>query len=158
MFSFLKKKPLILYSPVDGEIIALESVPDQVFASKMMGDGVAFKLSNGIIYSPCDGVLQMVANTLHAYGFKANNGAEILVHVGLDTVNLNGKGFQLLAKQGEKLTAGYPVAKIDIDFMKAQGIDLTTPMVITNGDKFEFSKVEHNSSKITKETKVIEFI
>lgn len=158
MFSFLKKKPIVLYSPVNGEVMDLKDVPDQVFASKMMGDGVAFKLSEGIVYSPCDGVLQVVANTLHAYGFKSNNGAEILIHVGLDTVNLNGEGFELLVKQGTKVSAGDPIAKVDIEFIQSKGINLITPMVITNGDQFKFKLLKCESTDVKKETKVIEFI
>lgn len=137
MLKFLKKsKEELLYAPVSGKCIELEKVPDKVFASKMMGEGVAFIYDQDIVCAPCDGELTLIANTLHAFGIKAKNGAEILVHIGLDTVNLNGKGFTKLKEQGTSVKVGEPIIKIDHSIMEEAGIDLTTPLIITNSSEF----------------------
>lgn len=137
MFQFLsKKKSFDLISPVSGNMIPLEEVEDQVFSSKMMGEGVAFELSNGIISSPIEGVIEMIPSTLHAIGIKGRNGLEVLIHVGLDTVNLAGVGFSSLIKQGEKVKVGTPLLKVDIKSLKNMGVILTTPMIITNSSDY----------------------
>lgn len=119
-------------------MIPLESVPDKVFATKMMGDGVGFKFTDGNIYAPCDGEITMVFPTKHAIGFAANNGAEILIHVGLDTVNLNGEGFELIKSSG-KVKHGELVLKVNVDALKAKGYCLDTPMIITNSNDIKMS-------------------
>lgn len=136
MFKFFKKKEIDknLYAPVNGKCIALQEVKDQVFASGMMGEGVAFEPDDEVICAPCDGMLVMVANTKHAFGMQADNGLEILIHIGLDTVNLNGEGLTVLKKKGDMLKKGEPVIKIDFAFMKQKNIDVTTPMIVTNGN------------------------
>ena len=160
MLGFLKKNKVDakkdLFSPVTGKTIDITAVPDKVFASKMMGDGIAFQFDGDTLYSPCDGELTMVPATLHAYGFKLANGAEVLVHIGLDTVNLNGEGFTCLVKQGSKVKVGDPIVKIDQAFMKSKGIDLTTPMVVTNGGDYSFSVVD-TGKDVSAGDMVIEF-
>ena len=125
--------PAVLFAPVSGQCIALDQVHDEVFASGIMGKGVAFTWDGDTVVSPVDGTIAMVAATGHAVGFKADNGAEILIHVGMDTVRLEGKGFTVLKKAGESVKAGEAVLKVDRAFMKEKQMDLTTPMVITNG-------------------------
>ena len=135
MFKFLKKKELIenkIYSPINGKCIPIEEVPDNVFASKMMGSGVGLILSDDTIYSPCDATVSMIALTKHAIGLQAKNGAEILIHIGLDTVQLNGKGFSLLVNQNDKVDMGQPIMKIDREYMEENNLNLITPLVITN--------------------------
>lgn len=132
MFDFLRKKKIYeLYSPVIGKSIGLEEVKDKVFSSKMMGDGLAFKLEENIIYSPCDAKVKLIPDTKHAVGLGAN-GLDILIHIGLDTVNLNGEGFKQLVSVGDVIKQGDPLLQIDIEFMKQKNIDLTTPMIITS--------------------------
>lgn len=132
MFEFLRKKKIYeLYSPVIGRSIRLDEVKDKVFSSKMMGDGLAFKLEKNIIYSPCDAKVKLIPSTKHAIGLEAN-GLDILIHIGLDTVNLNGKGFKQLVDVGDVIKQGDPLLKIDIEYMKQKNIDLTTPMIITS--------------------------
>lgn len=157
MFSFFKKnnKDIKLLAPVTGQVIALENVPDKVFASKIMGDGVAFKFDGDTIFSPCDGKISMIAETSHAFGLELNNKAEILIHIGLDTVNLGGKGFTVLVSEGDKVKTGTPIIKIDRQVMTENNIDLTTPMVITN--EHEFSILEVNRQVTCGESAVIEF-
>lgn len=140
---FKKKKNVSLKAPVTGTCIALDQVPDKVFADKLMGDGIAFIPDGDIIASPCDGKVVMIAETLHAIGIQMKNGIEILIHVGLDTVNLHGQGFEKLVETGDKVTSGTPILKIDREFMKQSNIDLTTPMVFTelNGYKISIEAV-----------------
>lgn len=154
---FKKKEPIILYAPVTGTSIALENVPDPVFAEKMMGDGIAFIPESDTICAPCDGKVTMIANTLHAIGITAENGAEILIHIGLDTVNLNGKGFTSLVNVGDKIKLGTPLVKIDMAFMKEHEMVLTTPMVVTNTNELSMVIEEAKSHVIMGESKVITF-
>lgn len=154
---FKKKEPIILYAPVTGTSIALENVPDPVFAEKMMGDGIAFIPESDTICAPCDGKVTMIANTLHAIGITAENGAEILIHIGLDTVNLNGKGFTSLVNVGDKIKLGTPLVKIDMAFMKKHEMVLTTPMVVTNTNELSMVIEEAKSHVIMGESKVITF-
>ena len=118
---------------LDGQAVSITEVPDPIFSQKMMGDGAAILPENGTIVSPVDGELMMIAPTRHAYGFKAEDGTEILVHVGLETVGLNGEGFTVLKEAGSKVKAGEPVAKVDLDFLKEKGLNPITPVVITGG-------------------------
>lgn len=141
MFNFLKKKELDhhVYSPVNGTCIPIENVKDNVFSSKMMGDGVGFVFDDSVVYAPCDGTIVMIANTKHAFGLQADNGLEILVHIGLDTVNLNGSGLEVLQTVGTHVSKGDAIIKVDRDFMFEKGIDLTTPMVITNCNDYRLT-------------------
>lgn len=160
MFDFLKKKekdPICLCAPVTGETVALENVPDKVFAAKIMGDGIAFSFTGDTVCAPCDGELTLIADTLHAFGMKAKNGAEILVHIGLDTVSLNGEGFQALAAVGEKIKKGTPVIRVDQNLIRGKGIDLVTPMVVTNGEEHPFTVENAGKPVIAGEDTVITF-
>lgn len=132
MFSFLKKEEPKFVSIVEGTLLPLDQVKDAVFAQRMMGDGIAFLPSSDTIYAPCSGSVVMIANTKHAIGLKNHDGIEVLIHIGLDTVNLQGKGFTCLVHDGDKIKQGQPLMKLDRDYFVAQGIDLTTPMIITN--------------------------
>ncbi len=156
MFKLFKKTDDIckLFAPVNGKTIALENVPDKVFASKMMGDGIGFEYEGNTIYAPCDGKITLVANTLHAVGITSENGAEILIHIGLDTVSLNGKGFKKLINQGDKVKKGTPLIEIDRQFMKEQDINLITPMVVTNAANYEINVIDEGKD-VTTEEKVI---
>ena len=130
-----KKKETIRISiaaPLNGKIVEITEVPDPIFAQKMMGDGAAVLPEDGNIYSPVDGELTMIAPTNHAYGFKAKDGTEVLVHVGLETVGLSGKGFEVLKKAGDPVKKGELVAKADLNYFREQGLNPITPIVITN--------------------------
>jgi glucose-specific phosphotransferase system IIA component len=135
---FVKKTNATLVAPVNGTSILLEEVKDQIFSIKMMGEGIAFEYEDDMVYSPCDGTLSFVFPTLHAFGVTCGNGAEVIVHIGIDTVNLKGEGFTCLVKQGKKVKAGDPIIKIDREFMKEKNIDLTTSVVISNYAKFNY--------------------
>ncbi|MCK1995113.1 PTS transporter subunit EIIC [Peribacillus muralis] len=118
--------------PIQGTVLPIEQVPDQVFAMKMMGDGFAIEPVDGKLVSPIDGEVLNVFPTKHALGLKMNNGLEILIHVGLDTVKLNGEGFTSLVQEGQKITKGTPLLDIDLDFIKRNAPSTVTPIVFTN--------------------------
>ncbi len=135
MFGFFKKKdtPFRVAAYVDGKCIAITDVLDDVFSKKMMGDGFAIIPENDVIVSPIDGEIVTIFPTKHAIGLQSANGVEIILHIGIDTVNLNGEGFQVLVKDKAKVKIGQPIVKIDKDFIKEKGYDLTTMLVFTNG-------------------------
>ncbi|UTY40811.1 PTS glucose transporter subunit IIA [Allocoprobacillus halotolerans] len=110
----------------------IEEVKDEVFASKAMGDGFAVVPTVGEVVSPVDGEIILIAQTSHAVGLKTKKGIEVLVHIGLDTVELNGKGFTVKIKQGMKVKAGDPLVSFDSEYMKNLGIDMTTMVVFTS--------------------------
>lgn len=135
MFNFLKKKEDQFASPVDGKLIKLEDVRDDVFAQKMMGDGFAvipFSNTKSVV-SPADSTVIMVAKTKHAIGLKTKNNLEILVHIGIDTVNLKGKGFTAKVHQGQSVKIGQPLIDLDMNFLIQQGYDMTVIVVFTKG-------------------------
>jgi glucose-specific phosphotransferase system IIA component len=133
MFKFLgNKKDMGIYSPVIGKMIKIEEVPDKTFADKLLGDGVAFYMDTDIISAPCFGKVTMIANTKHAIGILSDNGAELLIHIGLETVNLQGEGFEVLVRSNEKIKPGTPLIKVDRKLMESKNINLIIPMVITN--------------------------
>ncbi len=138
MFNFFKKKEAKaptkdVCSVADGKLIDITTVPDPTFAEKMMGDGFAVEPANGTICSPIDGEVALVFPTGHAFGVKADDGLEVLVHIGIDTVNLNGKGFEKLVKQGDKVCAGDPCVKINLNTIKEAGYPVTTMVIFTGG-------------------------
>ncbi len=120
-------------APISGEAIPLEKVPDPVFADKVLGDGCAIIPDNGKIYSPVDGKISSVAETFHAYGITSDEGMEIMIHFGLETVALKGKGFTSHVKAGDRVKKGDLIAEADIDFLKSKNINLITPVLICDG-------------------------
>lgn len=124
-----------LYAAGNGKVVKVEDVPDEVFASKALGDGVAVILEDGKVYAPADGEISMVADTLHAYGITTPDGLELLVHIGVNTVELNGEGFQPQVKAGQKVKAGDLLCIVDMKLMKSKGYPMHTPTLLTNGDE-----------------------
>lgn len=144
MFKLFKKHiDNCLYAPVSGKCIDIVDVNDIGFSSKAMGDGIAIIPNDNVLRSPCDGVIKMLFRTCHAIGIEASNGAEILIHIGIDTVNLNGEGFKAMTKVNAKVRKGDPLIEIDLDKLKAD-YDMTTMVIITNGKSF--SKVRLNEN------------
>ena len=132
---FFRKTKVQLVAPVTGNLILLEQVKDQAFAQKMLGDGVAFLPETGELVAPCDGEITYVPDTAHAIALTEEHGLEILLHIGLNTVEQQGQGFAAKVKSGDKVKAGQVLLTFDRDALQAKGCDLSTPMVITNGDK-----------------------
>lgn len=132
-----------IVSPINGKVIPLEQVPDPVFSDKVLGDGCAVIPDDGKIYSPVDGEISSIAETKHAYGFSSDNGLEILVHFGLETVALKGEGFTSLVEVGQKVKVGDLIAEVDLDVLKQHNINLTTPVLICDGaDELEMGVAE----------------
>ena len=119
-----------VYAPLTGLAVALEEVPDPVFAGKVLGDGIGIIPSEGKIAAPVDGTLVTIADTQHAFGFQTEDGLNILVHVGLDTVELKGEGFTVYAKENDKVKKGDLIAEVNLEFLKEKGINPTTPVII----------------------------
>lgn len=129
-------KTEIIKSPLNGKIIELSKVSDEVFASEAMGKGIAIIPSDGILVSPVDGIVSVLFPTRHAVGITSNSGAEILVHIGFDTVSLNGKYFKANVAQGEYVKTGDLLVEFDINKIESEGLDITTPIIVTNTEKY----------------------
>lgn len=123
-------------SPIDGKSKLLKKVNDEAFASKMMGDGIAVVPSNGMLYAPVRGEVTMVFPTNHALGIKSEDGVETLIHIGIDTVELNGKGFTGLVEQGDFVNIGDKLIEFDLDVVKTSGYDSDVMVIITNTSNF----------------------
>lgn len=136
---------LDITSPVEGDYVALAEVKDDVFASKVMGNGIAVLPKKGVITAPADCEVVSLFPTLHAVGLKLNNGAEMLIHVGLNTVELNGKYFEKHVNQGDVVKKGEKLISFDIDKIKQAGYDITTPVIVNN--TFDFADVVTNEAK-----------
>lgn len=144
-----------LRSPIVGEVMALSEVNDPVFSSGVMGQGIAVKPSKGVVYAPADAEIAIAFPTGHAYGLKTDNGAEILIHVGIDTVSLNGEGFEAKVSQGDRVRAGDIIGTFDSEVIAANGLDDTTMVIITNTmDYAEVTPIATGS--VTNKTRVLE--
>lgn len=128
-----KSKIISVFAPLSGEVVALDQVPDPVFAGKALGDGAAILPKSGKIYSPVDGEVASIAATQHAFGFSSADGLDVLVHVGLETVALNGEGFTVHVKEGDKVKVGDLVAEVDLKFLESKNINPITPVIICDG-------------------------
>ena len=136
-------RSIVVTAPFSGTLVPLSEVPDETFASGVLGEGIAVEPSDGLFCSPVDGTVETIAETKHAIGFAADNGLEILVHVGLETVSLNGEGFEILVKEGDRVKAGQPVAKADLALIRERGLKTITSIVLTGGaDDMELNCAE----------------
>ena len=148
MFNFFKKKQnntYMLGAGAKAKVVELKDVHDPTFNSGMLGQGVAIVPSEGKIYAPADGEIAMVFETLHAVSMTADNGVEILVHVGLDTVELKGEGFEAHVQAGDKVKKGDLMLSVDLDAVQAAGYDIVTPILVCNTD--EYAAVEGLAGK-----------
>ena len=125
-----------LVSPITGDVVALEQVPDEAFASKAVGDGIAVKPTSNIVVAPAAGTVVKIFNTNHAFCLETNNGAEIVVHMGIDTVALEGKGFKRLVEEGTDVKAGEPILEMDLDFLNVNARSMISPVVCSNSDDY----------------------
>jgi sugar PTS system EIIA component len=156
MFSFLKKNNKLV-APIDGIVIDISEVPDKVFAERMAGDGVAIESSGNIVVAPADGKLTMIFKTNHAFGITTSEGIEILVHIGIDTVALEGNGFERLAEEGQEIKAGKPIIKLNRDEIVKKGYSLVTPVIITNPDNIKDLEVRLGANVKAGEDEVITY-
>ena len=129
-----EKKEVIgkIFAAQSGTVIPITQVHDEVFAQKVLGDGVAIKPETGTVVSPVTGEVVTVAETLHAYGIKTPDGLEVLVHIGVNTVELNGEGFQGMVKLGDNIKVGTPLCEVNLDLLKKKGYDTDIVIIVTN--------------------------
>lgn len=144
----------VIKSPMNGTVIPLSEVPDTVFSSEMLGKGFGVEPSEGKAYAPVDGEVTTVFDTKHALGLMSKNGVELLIHIGMDTVKLNGRGFDVKVKAGDQVKAGDLLAEFDMDLIKSEGYPVTTAVVITNTDDCE-AIGEVKTGAVTKDTDVL---
>lgn len=130
MFGFLKRKIREVYAPVDGQVVALESVNDDVFSQKMVGDGVAVIPMSNSFTAPVDGIVSKIFSTNHAYSIKSEKDLEVMVHIGLETVALDGKGFTRIASEGDEVKAGDVIIEADLSYIREHAKDIVTPVII----------------------------
>ena len=131
-----------LGSPLTGTVIGIEQVSDKVFADKILGDGIAIIPADGKVYSPADGTVETLLESHHAVCILTPGGAELLVHVGKDTVSLNGKHFAAHVKEGDKVKRGQLLLSFEREALLAEGFDLATPVVVSNGSDFTMEKAQ----------------
>lgn len=145
-----------LVSPVTGDVVAIEQVPDEAFASKAVGDGVAVKPTDKTVVSPAAGTIVKIFNTNHAFCLETEKGAEIVVHMGIDTVALNGQGFTRLVEEGAEVVAGQPILEMDLDFLNANARSMISPVVCSNIDDFSGLVIQAKGQVVAGETPLYE--
>ena len=125
---------MTVLAPIDSTVIPLEQLPDETFATAILGPGCGLEPTGDMVYAPFDGTVTTIADTLHAVGLMSDDGIEVLIHVGMDTVEMNGKGFKALVKEGDKVKAGTPLLKVDLEAIRAAGHPTATALIVTNSD------------------------
>ncbi|KHE76891.1 PTS sugar transporter subunit IIA [Lactococcus lactis subsp. lactis 1AA59] len=141
-------------SPLEGNVKELSTIEDEVFSSGMLGKGVAIEPDNGDVVSPVAGVVTTVFPTKHAIGLTSDDGVEILIHIGMDTVGLNGEAFESFVKQNDRVKKGDLLVRADLSKIKAAGLSIITPVVITNSDTYRKIIISHGG-KISKGQEII---
>jgi PTS system sucrose-specific IIC component len=136
--------PALMFAPLKGNVIARENIPDETFASGVLGDGVGIEPEVGEVVAPFDGEISTTTETKHAVGISGPRDMEVLIHVGIDTVNMKGDGFNLLVKEGDRVKAGQKLLTFDISKIKAAGYSTTTAVLLTNSDDFPNMKILKN--------------
>lgn len=131
-----EKRDKAIYAPLAGQAVPVSQVPDPTFSAGMLGYGIAIIPSDGKVCAPCDATVDMMFTTGHAVSLIANNGAEILIHVGLETVGLQGKGFTVHVQNGQKVKKGQLMIEVDLESVKAAGLNTITPVLVSNSDDF----------------------
>lgn len=158
MFGFLKrrkKEEFSVIAPVTGTLTKLEDVKDPVFSEKMMGDGFAVEPADTVVVAPITGTIVSLPKSKHAVGIKNDDGIEVLVHIGLDTVDLNGEGFTAFAKEGDEIKQGDKLVEFDAEAMKEKGIDTTVMTIFTAGYDKEIKLTKDYGSRVEKDELLI---
>ena len=141
-----RKKEDCLFSVGDGEAVPITEIPDEVFSEGILGIGYAVKLKNGIIVSPVDGIVEVIASTGHAYTVKTGDGTQILIHIGVDTVSLGGVGFKSFVSEGQKVKVGDVLCHADIEYVASKGFSTITAVLIADSDEIEKIKYEYGKT------------
>ena len=134
-----------VYAPISGDIVAIEKVPDVVFAEKIVGDGIAIEPKGQFMLAPIDGSIGKIFETNHAFSIESPQGLELFVHFGVGTIELRGKGFKRLAQEGQDVKAGEPILEFDLDFLKDQVNSLLTPVVLANMEDVKYLEKRQGS-------------
>lgn len=142
-----KDEGIVILNPVDGEVVTLDKVPDEVFSQKMLGDGFAVKPSGEKVYAPVAGEVKVLFPTLHAIAIETKEGIEILVHIGIDTVELKGEGFEAHVKIGDQVNAGDLLVSFNKKIIEDGGKDTITPVIITNMDIIKDLSMDYGVKK-----------
>ncbi|AEF44340.1 PTS system, N-acetylglucosamine-specific IIBC subunit [Serratia sp. AS12] len=145
-----------LVAPVTGEVVALDQVPDEAFASKAVGDGLAIRPTDKTVVAPADGTIVKIFNTNHAFCLETDKGAEIVVHMGIDTVALNGQGFKRLVEEGAEVKAGQPILELDLDYLNANARSMISPVVVSNSDDYAGLAALATGSVVAGQTKLFD--
>ncbi|MDK7949265.1 PTS sugar transporter subunit IIA [Staphylococcus lugdunensis] len=149
-------KNIEIYAPLTGEYVKIEDIPDPVFAQKMMGEGFGINPTEGEVVSPIEGKVDNVFPTKHAIGLKADNGLELLVHIGLDTVQLDGEGFEVLVSSGDTVQVGDPLVKFNLEYISNNAKSVISPVIITNTDQTSAININDVNAIVKGETKVVD--
>lgn len=155
----VKEEPVkSLKAFVSGKVISITEVNDQVFSSKALGEGVAIQPAGQIITAPCDGVVSMIAeDSYHAVGMTLNNGAELLLHIGLDTVSMNGEGFRVFVKANDHVKQGEKLLEFDKELIESKGFETTCILVVTNSDDYPDVEYLSGMEAMQNETEICRF-
>ncbi|ATA61758.1 PTS system glucose-glucoside-specific enzyme IIA component [Geobacillus stearothermophilus] len=151
-FGKQQPKEETITAPLDGTIVPLEDVPDPVFAQNMMGDGIAIDPADGDVVAPVDGEIFQLFPTKHAIGLRSVAGVELLIHVGIDTVSMNGEGFTAYVRAGDRVKRGDRLLSVDLPLVREKAKSAVTPIIITNGDALESLEREAEASAKKGET------
>lgn len=146
-------KEVKIYAPLSGEIVNIEDVPDVVFSEKIVGDGVAIRPNGDTIVAPVNGTIGKIFETNHAFSIESDEGVELFVHFGIDTVELKGEGFTRIAEEGQKVKVGEPIIKFDLALLEAKAKSVLTPVVISNMD--EISNLQKLNGEVVKGESVV---
>ncbi|HIH7817419.1 TPA: N-acetylglucosamine-specific PTS transporter subunit IIBC [Yersinia enterocolitica] len=151
-----KAASLVLVSPITGDVVALEEVPDEAFASKAVGEGIAIRPTDKTVVAPANGTIVKIFNTDHAFCLETETGAEIVVHIGIDTVKLNGQGFARLVEEGATVVAGQPVLELDLAYLNANARSMISPIVVSNIDDYAGISVLAGGSVVAGQSQLFE--
>lgn len=147
------KKAVEVKAPVNGKLIPIENIPDEVFSQKMAGDGLGIEVSDGIVTAPVEGEVMLVFTTKHALAIRTPEGFEVMLHIGIDTVKMGGEGFDVYVKKGDKVKAGQEIMKFDLELVKEKAASTITPVIITNMS--EVASIEKKSGTVTRGKDII---
>jgi glucose-specific phosphotransferase system IIA component len=153
----LNRKKFKIYSPVTGKVIELEKVNDVVFSQKLVGDGVAIEPISNIVVAPCHGVIKLIFKTNHAFALVTDEGLEIIIHIGIDTIDLKGEGFTRIAQEEQRVKPGDKILKFNKQLLESKGYDLTTMLLITNYSKMKKMDYFYLKESLAGEDIVIEY-
>lgn len=142
-------------APVSGKLIPLEEVADPTFAGKVLGDGFAIVPEDSVIKSPVNGTVELMYETGHAVGLSTDDGKEILIHIGIDTVAMNGEGFHIIAKTGQNVKCGDPLVEVDFEKIRKAGKSDSVIVIVTSGEKVETRSVENVKSGISEAAEIV---